>query len=75
MARLSAALVASRGGETAIIDDDGSVTWSAVEERVTRCLNGLRDRGHPAGATVAVLCGNRSEFFEITGGLFHGGYL
>lgn len=75
MARLSAALAASRGDETAIIDDDGSVTWRAFDERVNRCLDGLRHRGHQAGATVAVLCGNRSEFLEITGALFHGGYL
>ena len=58
MARLSAALAASKGGETAIIDDDGSVTWRAYDEHVNRCLNGLRSRGHEPGSTVAVFgCG------------------
>jgi long-chain acyl-CoA synthetase len=75
MARLSATLAASRGDETAIIDDDSTLTWRAYDERVNRFLNGLRARGHGAGTTVAVLCGNRSEFVEITAGLFHGGYL
>lgn len=38
MARLSAALAASWVDETAIIDDDGSVTWHAFDECVNRCL-------------------------------------
>ena len=75
MARLSATLASSRGDETAIIDDDGSQTWRAYNERVNRLLNGLRARGHDAGTTVAVLCGNRREFLEATSALFHGGYL
>ena len=75
MARLSASLSASRGDDIAIIDDDGSLTWRAFDERVNRCLDGLRQRGHEQGATVAVLCGNRREFLEVTLALFHGGYL
>ncbi len=51
------------------------MTWRAFDERVNRFLNGLRDRGHQAGTTVAMLCGNRSEFLEVTSALFHGGYL
>ena len=75
MARLSATLASSKGDETAIIDDGGSLTWRAFDERVNRLLNGLRARGHEPGATVAVLCGNRSEFLEAMSALFHGGYL
>ncbi len=75
MARLSAPIASSRGDETAIIDDDGSLSWRAYDERVNRCLNGLRERGHEPGATVAVVCGNRREFLEVTGALLHGGYL
>ena len=75
MARLSASLAASRGDDIAIVDDDGSLTWRAFDERVNRCLDGLRRRGHHQGATVAVLCGNRRQFLEVTLALFHGGYL
>ena len=75
MARLSAAIAATKGDITAIIDDDGSVTWRAFDERVNRCLNGIRARGHDAGETIAVLCGNRREFLEITAALVQGGYL
>jgi len=75
MARLNAAQLASKGDDIAIIDDRGSITWRAFDQRVNRFLNGLRARGHEAGATVAVLCGNRCEFLEVTQALFHGGYL
>jgi long-chain acyl-CoA synthetase len=75
MARLSASLAATNSDGTAIIDDDGSVTWRVFDERVNRCLNGIRARGHEAGETIAVLCGNRREFLEITGALLQGGYL
>jgi len=75
MARLSASIASSRGDETAIIDDNGSLSWRVYDARVNRCLNGLRARGHEPGATIAVLCGNRREFLEVVGALLHGGYL
>ena len=75
MARLSATFAATRGDDTAIVDDETSVTWREYDERVNRCLDGLRKRGHAPGATIAILCGNRHEFLEVTGALFHGGYL
>ncbi len=75
MARLSAALASSRGDDVAIIDDVGTQTWRVHDERVNRCLDGLRRRGHEQGATIALLCGNRREFLEANGALFHGGYL
>lgn len=75
MARLSAGLASSRGDETAIIDDDGSLTWRAFDQRVNQFLNALRGRGHETGSTVAVLCENRREFLEVSSALLHGGYL
>ncbi len=75
MARLSAALAASHGDVVAIVDDVGQDTWRTHDERVNRCLDGLRRRGHEPGATIALLCGNRREFLEANGALFHGGYL
>ena len=61
MARLSAAFAATKGNETAIVDDGGSVTWRAFDERVNRCLNGVRARGHEAGETIAVRLALRGE--------------
>ena len=75
MVRLSSQLASTRSDQIAIVDDTGSTTWHEYDERVNRCLNGLRDRGHSPGETVALLCGNRREFLEANGALFHGGYL
>jgi long-chain acyl-CoA synthetase len=75
MAHLSATLAASRGDEIAIVDDLRELTWSRYDERVNRCLSGIRSRGHAPGSTIAMLCGNRHEFLETVGALSHGGYL
>jgi long-chain acyl-CoA synthetase len=75
MVRLSAPLAAACGDETAVVDDRTSLTWRQYDARVNRCLHALRARGHGAGATVALLCGNRHEFLEVGSALFHGGYL
>jgi long-chain acyl-CoA synthetase len=68
-------MASSRGEAIAIVDDVGISTWREHDERANRCLNGLRDRGHAPGQTVALLCGNRREFLEANSALFHGGYL
>jgi long-chain acyl-CoA synthetase len=75
MVRLNASFVATKGDEVAVLDDEGSVSWREFDRRANRCLNGLRDRGHEARSTVALLCGNRREFLEANAALFHGAHL
>lgn len=75
MSRLGAPIAARRGDRPAIVDETGTTTWRQHDARVNRCLNGIRERGHPAGSTIALLCGNRREFLEASCALFHGGYL
>ncbi|MGI5129912.1 class I adenylate-forming enzyme family protein [Pseudonocardia sp. CA-107938] len=43
-----------RGGRTALIDDDGAVTWAELVERVGRMAAGLAGRGVRRGDVVAV---------------------
>ena len=73
MARLSAPIAARRGAVAALVDESGETTWSELDERVNRVVHGLRDLGVGPGSTVAVLCGNRRELFEVTVAAMHAG--
>ena len=74
MATLTAAFAAARGTEPALVDDTGSTTWAELDERVNRLVNGLRDMGLANGDRVAVVAGNRREWFEIALACSHGGW-
>ncbi len=74
MATLTYQHAAERGDILALIDDTRSVTWSHLDERVNRLVNGLRDRGLTAGDTIAVVAGNQCEWFEIAQACAHGGW-
>ena len=73
MARLTAPIAARKGAVAALVDESGETTWSELDERVNRVVHGLRDLGVGPGSTVAVLCGNRREFFEVTVAAMHAG--
>ena len=74
MATLTAAFAAARGTEPALVDDTGSTTWAELDERVNRLVNGLRDMDLANGDRVAVVAGNRREWFEIALACSHGGW-
>ena len=74
MAVLTAPFAADRGDEIALIDADGSTTWRELDLRVNRIVNALRDRGLVVGDTVALIAGNRREWFEIALACSHGGW-
>ena len=74
MATLTATHAADRGAEAALTDADGVTTWADLDERVNRIVNGLRDRGLAAGDTVAIVAGNRREWFELAMACAHGGW-
>jgi len=74
MATLTAAHAADRGADAALTDANGVTTWADLDERVNRLVNGLRDRGLAAGHTVAIVAGNRREWFELAMACAHGGW-
>lgn len=74
MATLTATQATERGTEVALVDAAGTTTWAQLDERVNRLVNGLRDAGLRAGDTIAVVVGNRREWFEIAMACAHGGW-
>ena len=74
MATLTAPFAAERGDEPALIDDAGTTTWRQFDARVDRLVNGLRAAGLATGDTLAVVLGNRREWFEVAMACAHGGW-
>ena len=68
-------IVQQRGDEPAVIDERGTTTWRQLDERVTRLVHALRDRGLVQGDTVVAMLGNQAEFIEVTLACAHGGWL
>jgi len=58
-------IVERKGDAPALIDERGTTTWRQLDERANRLVHALRSAGLEVGDTVAVLCGNRRELFEI----------
>ncbi len=65
MAVLTSGFAEERGDEIALVDDDGQLTWSELDQRVNQVINALRGSGVVAGDTVSVISGNRIEWFEL----------
>lgn len=61
------------GDRTAVIDGDRTVSFRELDERSNRLANALLDRGLSTGDRVAVLLGNRLEWFDVTFGLLKAG--
>jgi len=73
MAQLIAPIAARKGDGAALVDEYGTTSWSAFDERVNRVVHALRGSGVVRGGTIALLCGNRREFFEVTVAAMHAG--
>ena len=65
MATLTVDFAKATPNEPALIDEDRTVTWGQLDERVNRLVNGLRARGLSNGDTVAIVAGNQCEWFEL----------
>ena len=57
----------------ALVDERGETTWRELDQRANRLLAALRGRGLEGGDIVAVLSGNRREYFELLAATAHGG--
>jgi len=57
------------GGQPALIDERGAMSFAELDARSDATARGLIETGVRTGDTVAVLCRNHRYFFEITGAL------
>ena len=71
MAELLAHIAERRGGVPALIDEFGETTWADFNARVNRLIHALRSAGLPPGSTLAVLSGNRREYYELVAACMH----
>src|SRR5215467_2029314 len=73
MARLLAATAARKPGAPALVDETGTTTWASLQARTNRLIHALRAAGLRAGDTIALLSGNRREYFEVMAAGMHAG--
>jgi len=72
---LLADIVAARGDEPAVVDGRGTTSWIQLDDRVTRLVHALEDRGLRVGDSVVAMLGNQVELLELTLACAHGGWL
>jgi long-chain acyl-CoA synthetase len=63
------------GRRTAVVDGDRTLSFAEVDERANRLANALLADGMVPGDRVAVLVGNRLEWFDATFGLAKAGLI
>jgi long-chain acyl-CoA synthetase len=70
------ALIAAHKPEDAValIDERGETTWRKLDERVNRLIDAFRTAGLPTGDTLAVMSGNRREYYELLSAGGHAGW-
>jgi long-chain acyl-CoA synthetase len=75
IAYLTKSVAERKGDAIALVDEHGETTWSEFDSRVNRLVHALRDNGLTTGDTIALMCGNRREFFEVTLACGHAGLI
>jgi long-chain acyl-CoA synthetase len=75
MAQLLAPIAVRRGDAPALIDESGETSWRDFDLRVNRLIHALRARGLPVGSRIAVVSGNRREYFEVLCAAAHAGWI
>jgi long-chain acyl-CoA synthetase len=73
MARLFAGPAGTRPETPALVDERGATTWADLNARTNRLIHAFRAAGLRAGDTVALLSGNRREYFEVMAAGQHAG--
>jgi long-chain acyl-CoA synthetase len=74
MAELIEKLAAGRGDVPALVDEFGTTTFAQLDDRVNRAVEALRSLGCVTHDTLALMSGNRREFFEVFLAAAHGGW-
>jgi acyl-CoA synthetase (AMP-forming)/AMP-acid ligase II len=73
MAGLLSATLQRAGGEPALADERGTLTWLELNDRVNRWVAVLRGHGLGTGDRVAFVTGNRRTTFEALLACLHAG--
>ena len=73
MAKLTREYADAKRDSVAIVDDHGSVTWAQLDDRVNRLVDVFREAGLQPGETIAIVAGNRKEWFETSLACAHAG--
>jgi len=71
VAQLLTARATQEPSVPALVDERGSTDWAALDARVNRLVHALRRLGAEPGDTIALMCANRREAFEITLAAMH----
>jgi len=66
MALLSRDFAADRPNDLALADDFNEMTWAELDDAVNRTMNALAGLGIGAGDTIAIVAGNRNEWFVLS---------
>lgn len=66
---------AAHPDRAAVVDGGGTTTWRELDDRVTRLVHALRQRGLVAGDTVVAMLGNQVELVEVAVACAHGGWV
>ncbi|MGH7359947.1 MAG: AMP-binding protein, partial [Acidimicrobiia bacterium] len=75
MAETIAGIAARKPADAfALADERGQTTWRELDERVNRLINAFRTAGLATGATLAVMSGNRREYYELLAAAGHAGW-
>lgn len=74
MAELTAKLAQADPDGAALVDEYGATTWAALDDRTNRAVEALRGLGLGDHDTIALMSGNRREFFEVFAAAGHGAW-
>lgn len=66
MALLTRDFAANRGNELALADDHAEMNWSDLDDAVNRTMHVLAELGIGSGDTIAIVAGNRNEWFVLS---------
>ncbi len=66
MSVLTRDVAGQRGSDIALVDDHHTLDWAELDQAVNRTINALHDAGLGAGDTVAIVAGNRNEWFIVS---------
>ena len=64
MGELFGPLAREAGSKLALADEYGETSWEDFDQRVNRLIHALRGTGLTRGDTIAILSGNRREYYE-----------
>jgi len=65
MGELLGPLAQRSAEQPALLDETGETSWKDFDQRVNQLIHALRAAGVASGDTIAILSGNRREYYEV----------